>query len=73
MHIHLCKLILINHIKFKNNYFSPYSILNSQLLLSSGSLTKSFNYAFHEGAAIPPNKLSGSSLLYKIIKVDPLL
>ena len=27
----------------------------------------------YEGAAIPPNKLSGSSLLYKIIKVDPLL
>ena len=52
-------------------FFSPTSILKSQLnSLVVGSLIY-FPYEFHEDAAIPPKKLFGSLLLCIITKVGP--
>ena len=46
------------------------SILNSQLHSSAVSAIN-YLFKFHEGAAIPPKKLFGSSLLCIITKVEP--
>ena len=52
------------------NIVSPASILNNQLHSPAGSVIHSPS-EFHEGTAIPPKKLFGSSLLDKITKVEP--
>ena len=59
-------IIIIN----KKILFSPASSLKSQLHSLAGSFIN-LHSEFHSGAAIPPKKLSGSSALCIITKVEP--
>ena len=50
--------------------FFSHSSLKSQLYSLAGSSIK-LPFEFHSGAAIPPKKLFGSSLLCIITRVEP--